>query len=130
MRCLVYGGRDYRNRERLFYVLDALHENYGITAILHGDAQGADRLGKAWARSRGVLHIPFAARWDDIDVPGAVICYRRDGTAYNVLAGFQRNQKMADQRPEIAIECPGGKGTADMADRLEAAGIGPFVLDN
>lgn len=128
MKVLVYGGRAYRNRKRLFDELDKLHADEPIECVIHGDANGADRLGKAWAKWSRILDIRFPARWEDVGVPGAVVRYRSDGTAYNVIAGFQRNQQMADQLPDVAIECPGGSGTADMRKRLIKVGINPRIL--
>lgn len=53
----------------------------------------------------------------------AVIRYR-NGDPYNAAAGASRNQKMLDlYQPQWAMAFPGGKGTADMVRRIEAAKI-------
>ncbi len=56
MNILVTGGRDYIDKERVYYALDYLHTERGITCIIQGGARGADRLAKQWAIDRG---IPF-----------------------------------------------------------------------
>jgi len=39
-------------------------------------------------------------------------------------AGPLRNQRMIDEgRPDLVVAFPGGKGTADMVRRAEAAGV-------
>ena len=48
-RILITGSRDFANRELLFLTLDRLHEEHGFTLLIHGDAQGADRLAGEWA---------------------------------------------------------------------------------
>jgi hypothetical protein len=122
MRVLVFGGRNYRNVERVFAVLDALEHR--PTVIIEGGAPGADSFAKQWAQARGIPFEEYEAKWKDLNAPGAVIRYRRTGGAYNVLAGFDRNQKMIDEgKPDAAVEFPGRNGTADMARRLAKAGI-------
>lgn len=125
MKVLVFGGRDYENSAVAWDALDHLHERFGITKVIHGSALGADRLGDIWAWDRRVLPIGrYRAAWDILDAPGAVIKYNRFGKPYNALAGHARNQRMIDEgRPDMALEFPGGNGTADMRKRLDAAGI-------
>lgn len=124
MRVVVTGGRSYSDTKRVFAVLDELHARRPITALIEGEASGLDVRAKAWARQRGVLSVPFPAPWGDIDHPGAVVRYRRDGTAHDAAAGGRRNQQMIDEgRPDFGFVFPGGTGTADMRARLVAAHI-------
>lgn len=140
-RVLVCGGRDYgrldpqkilehpRKRAeaaRVPEVLTALlRELGGPFAMIHGGAKGADALADEW--SRLILPTPpaiFRAAWDAVDRPGAVVKYRRDGHAYDALAGHVRNQLMIDEgKPDLVVAFPGGTGTADMISRAEKAGI-------
>lgn len=54
--------------------------------------------------------------------------YAADWKTHGKAAGPIRNQQMIDiGKPDIAVEFPGGKGTADMRSRLDKAGI--KVLD-
>lgn len=125
MRLLVSGGRDYADVGAVFRALDALHAVYGFTELIHGDARGADRIAAGWAKKRGVRPVPYPAAWNDLNAPGARI--RRHGSSmhgaqYNAAAGIQRNQKMLDEgRPDVACFFPGGKGTADMYERVQRA---------
>lgn len=107
IRVLVCGGRDYRDRPGVFDALNRAHAKRAICLVIHGAASGADSLGSAWARNRGIEEVPFPADWTQ-------------GRA----AGPIRNQRMLDDgKPDAVIAFPGGQGTADMVRRAEAAGV-------
>lgn len=115
MRVLVYGGRDYRDKKRVFAELDALHADTPISVIIQGDAPGADRYGKWWARARGVPTEDYPADWDDLQAKVVRARKRPDGTFYNAAAGNTRNLRMMAQgKPDAALEFPGGNGTSSM----------------
>lgn len=108
MRLLVFGGRDYANVARLQRVLCAIHAKRPITLIIEGGAKGADRLAREWAIANGIPYVTEEANW------------ARDGAA----AGPMRNAAMLRKHsPEGAVAFPGGRGTADMAAKCEAAGV-------
>lgn len=47
MRVLVYGGRDFTDKQKLFDMLYEIDDLYGpIHTIIHGDARGAEKLGE------------------------------------------------------------------------------------
>lgn len=105
----VTGGRGYRDAATVARELDALGP---LSLLVHGDASGADRLARDWARRRGVQVQPCPAAWRD-----------RDGVR-DLAAGFKRNQAMLDQwRPALVLAFPGGRGTADMVARARRAGV-------
>jgi hypothetical protein len=107
-RILVCGGRDYADKKSLGMVLDAAHSANPIIDLIHGAARGADTLAADWALSHGVRCTAYPADWES------------DGRA----AGPLRNQRMLDHgKPHLVIAFPGGKGTADMIGRSEAAGV-------
>lgn len=105
MKVLVCGGRDYRDRERLFATLDGLPD---VSVIISGMAKGADSLAAAWAKERGKLLMAFPADW----------------RAHGRRAGPIRNVRMLmDGKPDLVVAFPGGKGTADMVKRSRASGV-------
>lgn len=107
-RVLVCGGRDYRDWESAYQVLDAAHFANPIECIIHGAARGADSIADDWARSRLVPTEPYPADW------------KRDGRG----GGPIRNQRMLDEgKPHMVIAFPGGADTADMIRRAEAAKV-------
>lgn len=123
MIVVVTGGRDFRDAAKIYTRLDELHAQYPITELVHGDANGVDRLCGQWARDRSVSCRAMPARWDDFSTEPIVRRTRADGTPYNAAAGSVRNQAMLDTepRPTYGIRFPGGKGTADMAARMAKA---------
>lgn len=124
LRLVVTGGRNFSSAAIVWHALSSLHETYTIGALIQGGATGADSLCASWARENGVETIDMPANWSDVTVDGAVIRYRRDGTPYNVLAGFNRNQSMIDiGQPNYGIAFAGGRGTADMCKRITDARI-------
>jgi hypothetical protein len=115
MRVLVYGGRTYKNKTRLFAELDAIHRETPISVIIHGAATGADSLGKWWAEQQGIPDEPYPANWSDMQAERVAPRKRRDGTWYNAAAGNIRNLEMMRKgKPDIAVEFKGNRGTDDM----------------
>jgi predicted polyphosphate/ATP-dependent NAD kinase len=115
-RVLVCGGRDYDDAPRIYSVLD--HYNAatgGFEIVIQGEATGADLIAKAWAVTTGVRTADFPADWTTLDGVPCIVKYRRDGTAYNALAGHNRNARMINEgAPNLVIAFPGGRGTRDM----------------
>ncbi len=95
----VCGGRDYRDRDEVYRVLDAELATDGVAVVVHGGCRsGADYYAHQWAMDRRVSRRVYYADWD------------REGRA----AGPIRNRRMlADTNPCLLIAFPGGKGTAD-----------------
>ena len=147
-RIAVCGGRDYgrldprriaehprRRVERKFLrdVLSDLAKKLGPFQMIHGGASGADALAGDWADDRAAEGFPtpieFPAFWKDVAVPGAVVREGRNGP-YNLIAGFQRNQRIVDEGAvDLLVAFPGGGGTADMIERARKAGIEVLVAD-
>lgn len=107
MRLLITGGRDFDDREVLYVVLDRLHAEHGFKLLIHGDARGADRMGGEWAVVRGVEVLACPADW------------KKHGRA----AGQIRNRMMLEEKPDLVVAFPGGKGTADMVAVAKKAGL-------
>lgn len=105
---LVCGGREYRNRTWLYLVLDTLHSERRILRLITGGSRGADHLAEQWATENRVFNARYVADW------------KQHGRA----AGPIRNQRMLDEeRPNVVVAFPGGRGTADMVARAKAANV-------
>ena len=113
MRVLVTGGRDFSDRELLFDTLDRLHAAYSFAVLIHGDANGADRLAGEWGAARGVTVEAHPADW------------KTHGRA----AGPIRNQKMLEEKPGLVVAFPGGRGTADMVRKAKQAGLEVVMVE-
>lgn len=109
---LVCGGRDYADKRAVYHTLDRIALEHPIGCIISGCATGADTLALDWA-------------YDDVHHPTvAVDRYRADWRTHGRSAGPIRNQRMIDEgKPDLVVAFAGGRGTADMIRRAEAAGI-------
>jgi len=107
---IVCGGRNYTGRYSVQTTLNVERPDH----VIHGCADGADRLASEWCEARGVSHELYRADW---------LIGRK--------AGPQRNERMlrallqwASHGHDIAvIAFPGGRGTADMVRRARAADV-------
>ena len=125
MRVLVCGGRDYWNRDQIWWVLGDLHKRRGpIAVLIHGNASGADQHSRNWARYHDIDDERYDADWQDLSHPDAVVKTHPDGRQYDAMAGPRRNKRMIDEgRPDLVVAFPGGTGTADMVKQAKQAGI-------
>lgn len=123
---LVCGGRNYNDKQKLYSVLDQMHDVGGepyhmeITEIVNGAATGADKLASDWARDRKkhngttIRLYEFPAAWNQ----------------YGPSAGPIRNQQMLDARkPEVVVAFPGGVGTNNMITKAQQASIPVVSID-
>jgi len=105
-RLLVAGGRDYYDYKFIDAVLTEWLSEQDIESqeiiLVHGDAQGVDRIAAQWAKYNDLIPEPHAANWKGI------------GKA----AGIIRNEEMAKSGLDYAIIFPGGIGTAHMKRQL------------
>lgn len=117
MRILVCGGRNYRNEANVFWVLDNLHAQEPITAIIEGECPygGADVFARHWGESRGVAVLPFAP-----DV---------DAMTGHVLGPARNRRMLVEGKPDAVVAFPGGRGTADMVDQALAAGVHVIIQE-
>ena len=95
MRTIIAGGRHYKFTPRDIAFLDGYAEN--ITEVVSGGADGADKCGEQWARSKGIPVRVFHASWE----------------THGKAAGPLRNEQMA-QYADALIPFRGGRGTQNM----------------
>ena len=111
MRILVCGGRKYNNDwawNHVISVLSEIHHATPISAIIQGDASGADFLAKCWAGMYRVKCITVPALWEE----------------HGKSAGPIRNKRMLTEfKPDLVIAFPGGQGTADMVRQAKEHGV-------
>lgn len=107
MKVLVCGGRDYDDKRALTRELTKIHMKQKITMIIHGGARGADQMAGGIARASGIQEVICPANW------------KKHGKA----AGHLRNAAMLNLHPDLVVACPGGRGTENMIERTQAAGV-------
>lgn len=109
----VQGMRDYVQR-------DFAGRESELIFITGEALTGADALIIRWCEQYGYPWVGFPAPWDNLDAPGAVIRHRRDGTPYNVRAGYDRNRQMAVVGTNLIAWWDGvSGGTQDMIAQAE-----------
>jgi hypothetical protein len=109
MKVLVCGGRDFDDAIVAYAALNAIDKESTITAIVHGDCPGADKLASEWAEDNNKTIHAHPAQWKK----------------YGRAAGPIRNQEMLNTHPDIdlIVALPGGRGTEGMIKLAEAKGI-------
>lgn len=109
MRVLVTGGRDYDDLASVCGALDELRAQHGRLTVIQGGASGADFIARYWCGRQSSVHM--------INEPA-------DWKKHGKAAGPLRNQRMLDEhKPDLVLAFEGGRGTADMVHRAEAAGV-------
>lgn len=123
MRVLVTGGRtfglvlfgenpnDPKVRERVARERQMAYAELSripaIATLVHGDANGADKLCAELWEGWGNVVEPHPANWKQ----------------YGKAAGAMRNQEMIDSGVDLVLALPGGTGTADCVARAKKAGV-------
>lgn len=121
MKIVVCGSRTFTDYKRLEKVLMEIHfglfafgeSKTRITSIVAGEARGADLLAKEFAARHHFAYQGFPARWE------------QEGRS----AGFNRNVRMIDERPDLVVAFWDGKsrGTAHTIELAQRAGINTQV---
>lgn len=107
---IVSGGRDYAEIDRLWRLLDNIHDIRHIGLLCHGACKygGADIHAENWAKAREVNYLGMPAK------------FKHRGPS----AGPERNALLLKHcTPDMVLCFPGGKGTADMLKKAQKAGI-------
>ena len=98
-RVLVCGGRAYSDHHIIRAVLNHINKEQGIGTIIHGGANGADKLGGDWGATHKVPVEEYRADWD----------------TFGKSAGIRRNITMLEVgQPDIVVWFTGGVGTEHM----------------
>lgn len=129
-RVIIAGGRNFKHGEKHYEWIEKILSKKLDIEFVDGNATGADEINKIMADRLLAGRKDFPADWDDIETDKpCVVRYRSDGTPYNVLAGYNRNQEMAEYASAVEGEkgalilFPGGKGSADMLKRAKKHGL-------
>lgn len=126
-RILVCGGRDFKDKDLVYRVLDEICDTRGwktpedefgnylpSVIVIQGGARGADSYADMWAVINWCEQREFPADWDK----------------YGKKAGYIRNQQMLDEgKPNLVVAFPGGKGTRMMIELARKAGVEVIAVD-
>ncbi len=110
---LVTGGRKYTNRLHVYDALDAYHQGHNIALMISGGAPGVDWFARQWCHTRGVHMASVDGLWK----------------LHGKQAGPIRNAAMLLLRPDVVLAFPGHKGTRDMIEKAQRAGVPVIEVD-
>ena len=117
MKVIVAGSRNIHNFDINKVILDS---GFIVSEVVCGYADGIDTLGKIWAEENNIPVSLFPADWNNILVSNAVVKTNKYGKQYNALAGFIRNEQMAEYADAlIVIYYSNSRGSIDMLTRAK-----------
>lgn len=122
MKTIICGGRNNHITDEDKIYLNHLKETLPITHVVSGGAVGVDMEALLWAVENDLEYTIEFAKWDDISYPDAIIKTRKDGTEYDVRAGFRRNEKMSEMA-DACVALKGGTGTKHMFNTAKKKGL-------
>lgn len=132
VRVIVAGSRKFTDYTRFCKMIDKLILRYQHEKLLFisGVATGGpDKMIINYCKMYGNDYVEVPADWDNITAKVLKIKVNANGQKYNALAGFARNQKMAEIGTHLLCYWDGiSPGTADMITRSETNGLTVGVL--
>lgn len=131
MRVIIAGSRDCNDYEMVKEAISKAKEELGleITSVLSGKAKGVDSLGEQYAKENKIKIESYPADWKDIKgKPENEIGKNKFGK-YWKMAGFHRNQKMADNADALISIDLGTSDTQDMINRAKKADLKVYIYN-
>lgn len=105
---IIAGTRTFSNYDLLQERCDFYFSRRAPTAIICGEARGADTLGRKYAEEHGIAVESFPANWEK----------------YGKSAGYIRNQEMVNNADALIAFWDGkSRGTKNMIEIAEKKGI-------
>lgn len=126
---VVAGSRDCKDYAIVKEAIDKGIEELGIkpTKIIHGDAVGVDKLAGKYAREKGINCEAHPADWNNVKGVDPKHIKENKWGKYNVRAGLQRNEMMADKADALIAITLGTSGTEHMIKTCKDKGILVYV---
>ena len=118
-RVIIAGGRKFSPQEEHYLWIERMLSNKTDIEFVSGEALGADCMNWVMAQRTLEGYKGFPALWDRLDREPCSVKIARDGSEYNALAGFNRNESMAEYANALIL-FPGGNGSKDMLKRAFA----------
>jgi hypothetical protein len=134
MRVIVTGNRQWYAPDLAEKLVNRLLRKYGPgLVIVHGAATGIDQSFAEACTNLGVEQEAHPARWDDLDLPGAVLRHK-NGRPYNARTAAVRNAAMVAAGAGMCVAfhrfLRQSRGTKDCVRRAIEAGIPTYLIDS
>lgn len=129
MKTIIAGSRSILSLQTVETAIKESGFESEISLIVSGGAVGIDQLGEIYARNRNIPVHRFIPNWNDIsDKPKSQIRYSKNKRPYWMLAGYKRNEDMAEFSDALIAVWDGkSKGTKHMIDTAVRCGLRVFV---
>lgn len=113
VKLIIAGGRGYIPRHGDGQLIRKFVDQFGVTEIVSGTANGADEIGEIFSFGMGKEPRRFPPDWDQ----------------WGKWAGPIRNKEMADYADALLV-FPGNTGTANMIEQAQKVGIKIYRFDD
>lgn len=117
MKILITGSRNGFNFFRIYYEIDKLNHELGISNIIVGDAKGVDKMVKIIADILNIKCDVFIADWE----------------SYGISAGAIRNKRMLEHNPDLVIafhyNINESRGTLNCLNQAKLLGIKTKLIE-
>ena len=125
MVVIVAGSRECTDEALIEEAILAGLEQLQIspTKFIHGDATGVDKISGKICERLGYNVVKYPAKWKDTKGKDKKYIKTNKYGNYYTLAGFERNQKMADEADALIAINLGTNGTDDMVSRAKQKGL-------
>jgi hypothetical protein len=137
VRVLICGSRHWQDRGPIESALLDIHRKTAVfgggpLVVIHGAAEGADRIAQEVCDVHGIACEPYPAEWA-VHAKGWCRCAWRGPTCLS--AGPRRNERMLREgKPGYVIafhdDISGSRGTRDMVNRARRAGIPTRIVSH
>lgn len=119
MKVAVIGSRGFTDYSLMYEHL----KDVDISLIISGGAAGADKLAERYADEHDIPKSVIPADWSNLQATPCKVKYNKYGKPYNAMAGFNRNQQMAEQCDMCVAFWDGeSKGTFHMIQAIRKLG--------
>lgn len=127
MKVIVAGSRNIRD---IRIVSNAIkNSGFDVTEIISGGAYGVDQLGEKYAQANNIKLTIVRAEWDNLEAtPCSIAISDKTGRPYNRLAGFNRNEKMADMADALIVVHNNTPGSLHMKSIAKLKGLPIFEV--
>lgn len=127
MKTIISGSREIEDYAIVKIAIES--SGFDISEIASGHARGVDSLAEQYAKLNKIPVKLFPAEWDDLDVEPCSVKTNKFGKKYNALAGFNRNEQMANYADALIAVFNGSPGTRNMIELATKRGLKVFVYD-
>lgn len=123
-RIIIAGSRTINDYDLIKSAI--IESGFKIDEIISGLANGPDKLGKRYGIENNILVKEFPANWNDLTEIPCKIKINKIGREYNILAGHNRNKRMAEYSTHLILIHNNSSGSLNMLKLAKEYGLTIF----